>query len=143
MTTSGSPTFRTPKCPSCSSGGSGTRPATAGPTPTTSPAPSWRSSALVAACDEFAYDLIRAAASLGLEVGGGAGEIAVVGCDDSALAERTVPTLTSLRQPIQRIAERVVDLLAAKIATPRFEAHVLERPELIVRESSSAAGHRP
>ncbi len=102
-----------------------------------------RPTAVVAACDEFAYDLIRAAASLGLEVGGGAGEIAVVGCDDSALAERTVPTLTSLRQPIQRIAERVVDLLAAKIATPRFEAHVLERPELIVRESSSAAGHRP
>ncbi len=96
-----------------------------------------RPTAVIASCDEFAYDAIRAAASLGLEVGGGPGQVAVVGCDDSALAERTVPTLTSLRQPIQRIAERTVGLLAARIANPRFEAHALERPELIVRESSS------
>jgi DNA-binding LacI/PurR family transcriptional regulator len=92
--------------------------------------------AVVAACDEFAYDTIRAAAALGLEVGGGPGQIAVVGCDDSAMAARTAPTLTSLQQPIQRLADRAVDLLTAKIANPRFEAHVLERPQLIVRESS-------
>ena len=94
--------------------------------------------AVIAACDEFAYDVIRAATSLGLEVGSGPGRVAVVGCDDSPLAERTVPTLTSLRQPVQRIAERAVDLLTAKIANPRLEAHALERPELIVRESSRA-----
>jgi DNA-binding LacI/PurR family transcriptional regulator len=98
-----------------------------------------RPTAVVAACDEFAYDVIRAAVSLGHEVGGGGrGRIAVVGCDDSALAERTVPTLTSLRQPIQRIAERAVDLVMARIDNPRLEAHALERPELIVRESSLA-----
>jgi DNA-binding LacI/PurR family transcriptional regulator len=100
-----------------------------------SPAPT----AVVAACDEFAYDTIRAAASIGLEVGGGPGRLAVVGCDDSPLAARTVPTLTSLRQPIGRLADRTIDLLTAKLANPRFEAHVLERPQLIVRESSSAA----
>jgi LacI family transcriptional regulator len=100
-----------------------------------SPAPT----AVVAACDEFAYDAIRAAVALGLEVGGGPGRLAVVGCDDSALAARTVPTLTSLRQPIGRLADRAIDLLTAKLANPRFEAHVLERPQLIVRESSSAS----
>jgi DNA-binding LacI/PurR family transcriptional regulator len=94
--------------------------------------------AVVAACDEFAYDTIRAAAALGLEVGGGPGRLAVVGCDDSPLAARTVPTLTSLRQPIGRLADRAIDLLTAKLANPRFEAHVLERPQLIIRESSSA-----
>jgi DNA-binding LacI/PurR family transcriptional regulator len=94
--------------------------------------------AVVAACDEFAYDVIRAAASLGHEVGGGPGRIAIVGCDDAALAERTVPTLTSLRQPVQRIAERAVALIMARIDDPRLEAHALERPELIVRESSRA-----
>jgi DNA-binding LacI/PurR family transcriptional regulator len=99
-----------------------------------SPAPT----AVVAACDEFAYDTVRAAATLGLEVGGGPGRLAVVGCDDSALAARTVPTLTSLRQPIGRLADRAVDLLTAKLANPRFEAHVLERPQLIIRESSAA-----
>jgi DNA-binding LacI/PurR family transcriptional regulator len=97
-----------------------------------------RPTAVVAACDEFAYDTIRAAAALGLQVGGGLGRLAVVGCDDSALAARTVPTLTSLRQPIGRLADRAVDLLTAKLTNPRFEAHVLERPQLIIRESSAA-----
>ncbi len=98
-----------------------------------------RPTAVIASCDEFAYDTIRAAAAVGLAVGSGPGRIAVVGCDDSAMAARTVPTLTSLRQPIQRLADRAIDLLTAKISNPRFEAHVLERPQLIVRESSSAA----
>jgi DNA-binding LacI/PurR family transcriptional regulator len=93
--------------------------------------------AVVAACDEFAYDTIRAATALDIEVGGRPGRLAVVGCDDSALAARTTPTLTSLRQPIGRLADRAIDLLTAKLANPRFEAHVLERPQLIVRESSS------
>jgi DNA-binding LacI/PurR family transcriptional regulator len=97
-----------------------------------------RPTAVVCACDEFAYDTIRAATALGIEVGGGPGRLAVVGCDDSALAARTVPTLTSLRQPIGRLADRAIDLLTAKLANPRFEAHVLERPQLIIRESSSA-----
>jgi DNA-binding LacI/PurR family transcriptional regulator len=97
-----------------------------------------RPTAVLAACDEFAYDTIRAAAAIGLEVGGGPGRLAVVGCDDSALAARTLPTLTSLRQPIGRLADRAVDLLTAKLANPRFEAQVLERPQLIVRESSSS-----
>jgi DNA-binding LacI/PurR family transcriptional regulator len=98
-----------------------------------------RPTAVVAACDEFASDAVRAAAALGLEVGGGPERLAVVGCDDSALAARTLPTLSSLRQPIGRLADRAVDLLTAKLANPRFEAHVLERPQLIVRESSSAS----
>jgi LacI family transcriptional regulator len=97
-----------------------------------------RPTAVVAACDEFAYDTIRAATELGLQVGGGPGRLAVVGCDDSALAARTLPTLSSLRQPIGRLADRAVDLLTAKLANPRFEAHVLERPQLIIRESSAA-----
>ena len=98
-----------------------------------------RPTAVVCACDEFASDAVRAAAALGLQVGGGPGRLAVVGCDDSVLAARTLPTLSSLRQPIGRLAERAVDLLTAKLANPRFEAHVLERPQLIVRESSSAS----
>jgi len=95
-----------------------------------------RPTAVVASCDEFAYDVIRAAATVGLEVGGGPGQIAVVGCDDSAMTSRTVPALTSLHQPIQQLAERATDLLIAKMANPRLEAHVLERPRLIIRESS-------
>lgn len=97
-----------------------------------------RPTAVIASCDEFAYDTIQAAAAVGLAVGSGPGRIAVVGCDDSAMAARTVPTLTSLHQPIQRLADRAIDLLTAKITNLRFEAHVLERPQLIVRKSSSA-----
>jgi DNA-binding LacI/PurR family transcriptional regulator len=100
-----------------------------------------RPTAVVASCDEFAYDVVRAAARLGLAVGGGAGprRVAVVGCDDSPMAARTVPTLTSLRQPVRLLAEQAVDMLAAKMRNPRFEAHALERPELVVRESTSVA----
>jgi DNA-binding LacI/PurR family transcriptional regulator len=97
-----------------------------------------RPTAVIAACDEFAYDTVRAAATLGLQVGGGPGQVAVVGCDDSPLAARTTPTLSSLRQPVGRLADRAVDLLTAKLANPRFEAHVLEPPQLIIRESSAA-----
>lgn len=94
--------------------------------------------AVIACCDEFAYDVIRAAVGLGLEVGGNPGQIAVVGCDDSAMTSRTVPALTSLHQPVQRLAERATDLLIAKMANPHLEAHTLERPRLIVRDSSRA-----
>jgi DNA-binding LacI/PurR family transcriptional regulator len=97
-----------------------------------------RPTAVVASCDEFAYDVVRAAVRLGLMVGGGAEprRVAVVGCDDSPMANRTVPTLTTLRQPVRLLAERAVDMLAAKMRNPRFEAHALERPELVVREST-------
>jgi DNA-binding LacI/PurR family transcriptional regulator len=97
-----------------------------------------RPTAVVTSCDEFAYDVIRAAATLGLEVGSSPGQIAVVGCDDSAMTSRTVPALTSLHQPVQRLAERATDLLIAKMTNPRLEAHVLERPQLMARESSRA-----
>jgi DNA-binding LacI/PurR family transcriptional regulator len=95
-----------------------------------------RPTAVVTSCDEFAYDVIRAAVAIGLEVGGSRDQIAVVGCDDSAMTSRTVPALTSLHQPVQRLAERATDLLIAKMANLRLEAHALERPQLIVRESS-------
>jgi LacI family transcriptional regulator len=97
-----------------------------------------RPTAVIASCDEFAYDTIRAAAALGLQGRGGPGRLAVVGCDDSPLAARTLPTLTNPRQPIARLADRAIDLLTAKLANPRFEAHVLEPPQLIIRESSAA-----
>lgn len=97
-----------------------------------------RPTAVVASCDEFAYDLVRAATRLGLVVAGGAvpGRVAVVGCDDAPMAARTTPTLTTLRQPVRLLAERAVDMLAAKMHNPRLEAHALERPELVVREST-------
>lgn len=41
--------------------------------------------------------------------------------------------------PSRLLAGRAVDMLAAKMRNPRVEAHALERPELIVRESTSAA----
>jgi DNA-binding LacI/PurR family transcriptional regulator len=99
-----------------------------------------RPTAVVASCDEFAYDVVRAAARLGLAVAGGAGpgRVAVVGCDDSPMAARTTPSLTTLRQPVRLLAERAVDMLAAKMHNPRLEAHALERPELVVRESTLA-----
>jgi DNA-binding LacI/PurR family transcriptional regulator len=55
------------------------------------------------------------------------------------MAARTAPTLTTLRQPVRLVAERAVDVLAAKMQNPRLEVHALERPVLVVRESTSPA----
>jgi DNA-binding LacI/PurR family transcriptional regulator len=96
-----------------------------------------RPTAVVASCDEFAYDAIRAGTERGLPVGGGpGGRLAVVGCDDSPLASRTAPTLTSLRQPVRLLAERAVDILRSRMADRRFDARALEVPRLVVREST-------
>ena len=41
-------------------------------------------------------------------------------------------------QPVRLLAERAVDMKAAKMRNPSFEVHALVRPELVVRESTSA-----
>ncbi len=66
------------------------------------------------------------------------GDVAVVGYDDSPLAEVVDPRLTSVRQPIEEMGAELVQLLVACIEDPRRPArHVLLSTELIRRESSA------
>jgi DNA-binding LacI/PurR family transcriptional regulator len=61
--------------------------------------------------------------------------VRVVGYDDLAIAQQTVPRLTSVRQNIADGAGHLVDLLLRRIAGEATEAIVMP-PELIVRQSS-------
>ena len=96
--------------------------------------PDRRPTAVVALTDLMAIGVINAATDAGLTVGQ---DLAVVGFDDAPIAGYLRPSLTSLRQPIAEVGERVVtmliDLVRGETLSP---AQVLLRPRLIVRDST-------
>jgi DNA-binding LacI/PurR family transcriptional regulator len=96
-----------------------------------------RPTAVVALTDLMAIGVINAATDAGLTVWS---ELAVVGFDDAPIAGYLRPALTSLRQPIAEIGERVVtmliDLVRGETPSP---AQVLLKPRLIVRNSTGPA----
>ncbi|WP_277675775.1 LacI family DNA-binding transcriptional regulator [Saccharopolyspora rectivirgula] len=85
--------------------------------------------ALVAANDAIALGAYAALEERGLRPGV---DVALTGFDDSPTAAVVRPGLTSLRQPIEEIAARVVRLLD----NPEDDRGELLRPELVVRASS-------
>lgn len=64
-------------------------------------------------------------------------DVSLVGFDGSeTLGERSVPRLTTIRQPIYAIAERALQLLVARIRDAVVtETQILLPPELLIRES--------
>ncbi len=97
-----------------------------------------RPTAIACVSDLIAIGAMNAAAATGLVVGR---DLAVTGYDDSALAQFLHPPLTSVRQPIAEVGRHlVIQLLAQLRDEPVPEAHLMLRPELVVRESS---GDRP
>lgn len=69
-----------------------------------------RPTAIFAANDDMAAGVIRAADLLGVQV---PAEVSVAGCDDISLARQICPTLTTIRQPLAKMAERAASLLIA------------------------------
>lgn len=97
------------------------------------PAPK-RPTAVVASTDLMAIGVMNAAADAGLQVGR---DLAVVGFDDAPITDYLRPPLTSLRQPIAEVGERVVTMLIDLVrGQPPQPAQVLLKPELIVRAST-------
>jgi LacI family transcriptional regulator len=92
--------------------------------------------AIIACNDLMALGVISAAQGLGLTVGH---DVAVAGFDDIPLAEHSHPPLTTMRQPIyeigQRICEMVIRLLQGETLEER---HVILEPQLVVRKSCGA-----
>lgn len=103
--------------------------------------PDRRPTAIVALSDLMAMGVMNAAADAGLVVGR---DLAVVGFDDSPVAGYLRPPLTSLRQPLIEIGERVVtmliDLVRGETPSP---AHLLLKPRLIVRDSTLLSRREP
>ncbi|MCG0238842.1 MAG: substrate-binding domain-containing protein [Firmicutes bacterium] len=92
--------------------------------------------AVFAACDAMAIGAKQALAAAGLRV---PQDVAVVGFDDSPIAEFAIPPLTTVRQPTFELGAEAVRLLVSRL---RGEAqpgeHRLLPPELVVRTSCGA-----
>ncbi|MDF2710642.1 MAG: malR2 [Nonomuraea muscovyensis] len=91
--------------------------------------------AVVAASDFMALGAYRAVAREGLSV---PGDVSVVGHDGSMIMEFVDPPLTTVRQPIDRLAKEVARSIVALVSNrdvPRGE--LLFSPELVVRGSTA------
>lgn len=92
--------------------------------------------AIVACNDPMAIGAMNAIQGRRLRVGR---DIAVTGFDDIAAADYTHPRLTTVRQPISEIGQRLLEMLIKIIhGVPVEEPQVLLSPELVIRESCGA-----
>lgn len=90
--------------------------------------------AVICANDLIAIGVVQCFRTHGVRV---PEDVAVTGFDDVGFAAVCEPTLTTIRQPVQRIGERAVDLLLSRLngdAAPL--EHVLLPPQLVVRAST-------
>jgi DNA-binding LacI/PurR family transcriptional regulator len=96
--------------------------------------PDRRPTAVVAVSDLMAIGAMNAVYEARLQPGR---DIAVVGFDDIPTAQYLRPPLTTLRQPIAEVGQRVVDMLLRIIQGEELaERQVLLPPTLVVRDSS-------
>jgi DNA-binding LacI/PurR family transcriptional regulator len=105
-----------------------------------------RPTAVLCFSDVMAFWVVRAAEDLGLEV---PADLSVVGFDDSPLARRMRPALTTVRQDVAEKGRAAAAALTESIEltqqgkSPRAR-HVLLPTELVVRASTGPApGRRP
>ncbi len=86
--------------------------------------------------DLAAFGTLTAFKDFGLEV---PTEVAVVGFDNTFLAQESRPKLTSVAQPMEEIGRLSVEILLEKIAKKSEkveEEHIVLDPRLVVREST-------
>lgn len=83
--------------------------------------------AIFAANDDMAAGVLRVALRRGIRV---PADLSVAGFDDSSLASHVFPSLTTIRQPLARMAERAVQALIGN-----GEAHVLDAQPVVVPSS--------
>jgi len=91
--------------------------------------------AVAAFSDDLAVEFMRFASMRGIRIGGSmnAGEIAVVGYDDS---EKARLGLTSVRQPVEQIGHHLVIALQERIRSRERPYQVILKGDLVVRDSS-------
>jgi len=91
-------------------------------------------SAFVCASDTLAMGVLHTLADRGLRAGE---QVAVIGFDDSQVAQVVRPGLTSVRQPLEDVAIQIVNALEGLLAhPPRVGPGLLLTPTLAVRGSS-------
>jgi LacI family transcriptional regulator len=92
--------------------------------------------AIFATSDVMAVAAIRALTEAGYKV---PEDVAIVGFDDISLATRSIPALTTVRQPIDLMGASVVNMLIDLIEHPATATRTMVLPtELVVRSSCGA-----
>lgn len=93
-----------------------------------------RPTAIFAFHDQVAIDVIREVTAAGLSI---PQDVAVMGFDGLRAGWMTRPTLSTVRQPLERIGERVVEIIQGQITEPGGPAVQEELPvKLELRESA-------
>ena len=91
--------------------------------------------AIVCAADAFALGALKGAAQLGLDV---PRDVSVTSFDGTDGTFTCQPELTTLRRPIEKVADEAIGMLLSLIESPddpALQRRILVPPELIVRES--------
>ena len=92
-----------------------------------------RPTAIFASNDEMAAGIAEAANAAGIAI---PGDISLVGFDDNAVAKTCRPRLTTVRQPLEEMAEAAARLLVERIRNPaRAAAHEQVPFQIVERES--------
>lgn len=100
-----------------------------------------RPTAIFASNDEMAAGVIQAAGEMGLRV---PEDLSVVGFDDSTLACRLTPPLTTIRQPTVELASRVTEALIHRINGEEDDGGRIEmKTNLVIRKSAAPRGLAP
>ena len=93
-----------------------------------------RPTALVCMSDTLAIGAINAARNLGLTIGR---DVSITGFDDTPLIQYIHPPLTTVRQPIWEVGERIIAMLFDMLdGSMPAEHQILLPPRLIVRQST-------
>jgi LacI family xylobiose transport system transcriptional regulator len=93
-----------------------------------------RPTAIVAFSDVIAIGAMQAVQAYGLRIGS---DMAITGFDDMNLVRFLNPPLTSVRQPIWEVGQKITSMLLDRVVGKEpSESQVLLAPELIVRASS-------
>ena len=93
-----------------------------------------RPTGIVAMNDTMAASAVHAGQSRGLVIGR---DLAIIGFDDTPMAQYLWPPLTTIRQPIRQIGRKCIEILVALLKGKELdERQVILKPELIVRTSA-------
>ncbi|MDR3578064.1 MAG: LacI family DNA-binding transcriptional regulator [Anaerolineaceae bacterium] len=97
----------------------------------------YKPDAVFAASDMMAYGAMRALREANLRI---PEDVAVVGFDDIPNSAKTIPTLTTVRQPVSGLGSKAADMLINIIETrPTSIQKIILDTELVVRESCGAS----
>jgi DNA-binding LacI/PurR family transcriptional regulator len=90
-------------------------------------------SAVISSNDHMAIGFLKAAYEHNVDV---PSQISLVGIDDIEMASFTTPKITTMRQPMSKIASKAVEALIRSINTKTpSETHVILEAEVVIRDS--------